>query len=40
MAAHVLASHSDGPSSCVWQEEPPDYLISVMADNVSLLTDE
>lgn len=27
MAAHVLASHSDGPLSCVWQEEPPDFLM-------------
>ena len=40
MAAHVLASHSEGPMSIVWQEEPPDFLICVIANDISLLPNE
>ena len=40
MAAHVLASHSEGPLSIVWQDEPPDFLIGVIANDVSLLSNE
>ena len=31
MVAHVLASHSEGPLSIVWQEEPPDFIGAVLA---------
>jgi hypothetical protein len=34
--AHVLASHSEGPLSIVWQEELPDFLVSVLANDVSV----
>jgi hypothetical protein len=26
MAAHVLASHDEGPLSIVWHDDPPDFL--------------
>jgi hypothetical protein len=34
--AHVLASHSEGPLSIVWQKEPHDFLVSVLANDVSV----
>jgi hypothetical protein len=37
MAAHVLASRSEGSQSIVWIEEPPDYLVGVLADDVSVI---
>ena len=37
MAAHVLASHSEGPLLTVWQEEPPDFICAVIADDVSII---
>jgi len=40
MAAHVLARHSEGSLLIVWQEEPPDFVVGVMAYDVSLLLNE
>ena len=37
MATHVLARHSEGSLSIVWQDEPPDFLVNVLADDVSLI---
>jgi hypothetical protein len=34
MATHVLASHSEGPLSIVWQAEPP----GVLADNIFMIS--
>jgi hypothetical protein len=34
IAPYVLASHSEGPSSIVWQKEPLD---GVLADGVSMV---
>ena len=35
--AHVLASHAESSMSVVWHEEPPDYLVSTLADDVTVL---
>ena len=35
-AAHVLASLAEGSSSDVWHEEPPDFLVSTLADDVTI----
>ena len=33
-AAHLLASNSESSMSSVWHEDPPDYLVSTLADDV------
>jgi hypothetical protein len=38
MVAHVLASHLEGSQSIVWIKKPPDYLVGVLADNVSMIS--
>ena len=37
MAAHVLASRSVGNQSIVWLDDPPDFLIHVLANDVSVI---
>ena len=37
MASHGVASHSEGPMSVVWHEDPPDFLVNALADDVSVL---
>jgi ribonuclease HI len=37
MAAHVLARHSEGFGSVVWHEDPPDFIVSVLANDVTVL---
>jgi hypothetical protein len=36
-AAHILASRSEGSQSIVWIEDPPDFIIDVITDDVALL---
>ena len=36
-AAHLLASHSESSVSSVWHEEPPDYLVNTLADDVTVI---
>jgi ribonuclease HI len=38
MAAHVLASHAEGPLSIVWHDDPPDFLVNVLAHDVSVIS--
>jgi hypothetical protein len=38
MAAHVLASHDEGPLSIVWHDDPPDFLVNMLADDVSKIS--
>jgi hypothetical protein len=40
MAAHVLASHAKGPLSIVWHDDPPDFLVNVLADDVSVISNQ
>jgi hypothetical protein len=35
---HVLASHSEGSQSIVWIEEPPDYFVGILADEVYVIS--
>ena len=37
MAAHLVASHAEGSMSVVWHEDPPDYLVSTLADDVTMI---
>ena len=37
MAAHVLASRSEGNQSIVWLDDPPDFLMHVLANDVSVI---
>jgi hypothetical protein len=34
MAAHILASKVEETLPCVWMEDPPNFLIDVIANNV------
>lgn len=35
--AHLLACNAEGPMSVVWQEDPPNFIYSALANDVSLL---
>jgi hypothetical protein len=35
-AAHTLASEAEETFPCVWKEDPPDFIIDVIANNVSM----
>ena len=37
MAAHVLASRSEGNQSTVWLDDPPDFLFHVLANDASVM---
>ena len=37
MAAHVLARYSEGPESIVWLDDPPDFISSVLTNDVTIL---
>jgi hypothetical protein len=37
VAAHTLASQSEGTQSIVWIEDPPDYITSILANDVSVM---
>jgi ribonuclease HI len=37
MAAHELARHSGGTESIVWLDDPPDFILSVLADDASIM---
>ena len=36
-AAHILARNVEGSLSVVWHEDPPDYLVSTLADDVTVV---
>jgi hypothetical protein len=35
VVAHTLASRV-GPQSCVWLEDPPDFIVGLLADDVNI----
>jgi hypothetical protein len=35
-AAHTLASEAEETFPCVWKEDPPDFIIDVIANDVSV----
>jgi ribonuclease HI len=37
MAADMLASRVEGEMSIVWHEEPPDFLVSILANDVTIV---
>jgi ribonuclease HI len=37
MAAHNLARYTTGDMSTVWHEDPPDFLVAVMANDVTVM---
>jgi ribonuclease HI len=37
VAADLLARNAEGPMSVVWHEEPPDFLVHVIANDVAIL---
>jgi hypothetical protein len=37
MVAHALARHSEGPESIVWLDDPPDFIFSVLANDVTVM---
>jgi hypothetical protein len=37
MAADSLAKHFDGPMSIIWHEESPEFLVSVLFNDVTIL---
>jgi hypothetical protein len=37
MAADRLASRAVGPLPSIWKEDPPDFLVDVITNDVSLL---
>jgi ribonuclease HI len=37
MAAHALARSSEGPESIVWLDDPPDFIFSVLANDVTIM---
>jgi hypothetical protein len=36
-AAHTLARHSEGEVPIVWHEDPPGFIVSVLANDVSVM---
>jgi hypothetical protein len=34
---NILASRSEGSQSIVWIEDPPDFIMDVITDDVALL---
>ena len=38
MASHGVASHSEGPMSVVWHEEPPDFFVGILAVDLSMIS--
>jgi hypothetical protein len=34
--AHTLPCNAEGPQSIVWHEDPPNFLLSLLANDVSL----
>jgi hypothetical protein len=40
IAADSLARYAEGPMSTTWHEEPPDFLVSVLPNDVTLLPNE
>jgi hypothetical protein len=37
MAAHELARHAWGIESIVWLDDPPDFILSVLAEDASIM---
>jgi hypothetical protein len=37
MAAHTLARQPTGDMSTVWHEDPPDFLVAVLANGVTIV---
>jgi hypothetical protein len=37
VAAYCLARHSEGSTSIAWHDEPPDFLVSNLSNDVSIL---
>ena len=37
LAAHALARHTEGSVSTVWHEEPPDFLVSILVNDVTIV---
>jgi hypothetical protein len=37
MAAHELARHSGGTELIVWLDDPPDFILSVLAQDASIM---
>jgi acyl-coenzyme A synthetase/AMP-(fatty) acid ligase len=37
LAAHLLARNSVGDVSTVWHEDPPNFIVSVLANDVTIL---
>jgi hypothetical protein len=40
VAAHMLATRAEGSQSVVWLEEPPDFILHVLADDVSVMPNQ
>jgi hypothetical protein len=40
IVAHILASNAEGPQSTIWHEDPPGFLISQLANDVSLFANQ
>jgi hypothetical protein len=38
MAADPLASKADGPLPAIWKEDPPDFLVDVILNDVSVFS--
>jgi hypothetical protein len=38
MATHVLASHAEGAVSIFWHDDPLDFFVNVLADDVSVIS--
>jgi hypothetical protein len=38
MAAHVLASRSEESQSIVWTEDPPNFIVDIITDDVSVMS--
>jgi hypothetical protein len=40
VGAHVLATKEEGSQSVMWLEEPPDFILHVLADDVSVMPNQ
>jgi hypothetical protein len=39
MTADSLARYSEGPTSIVWHEEPPEFLVSIFSNDVTIFAE-
>jgi hypothetical protein len=38
--AHTLASRAEGPQPAVWFEDPPDFLVGLLTDDVTIFINQ